>query len=70
MAATAWALTDEGRRKLVDGVFDLDTDVFKVALHLVASNIGPASTSRGLPCSTKWVVVCLRSARLTIRPPT
>lgn len=45
MAATAWTFTDEGRTKLLDGEFDLDTDAFKVALFLAASDIGAASTT-------------------------
>ncbi len=35
MAAGTWTFTNGGRTKLIDGSFDLDTDLFKVALHLV-----------------------------------
>lgn len=45
MAAGTWTLTNAGRKMLLDGTFDLDSDSFKVALHTSASNIGAASTS-------------------------
>jgi hypothetical protein len=45
MAAGTWTFTDEGRTKLLDGTFDLDTDVFKMALFLSTSNIGASSTT-------------------------
>jgi hypothetical protein len=45
MAAGPWLMTDAGRKKLLDGTFDLDTDSFKCALFLSTSNIGPASTT-------------------------
>ncbi len=45
MAAGAWTFTNEGRTKLLDGTFDLDTDVFKMALFLSTSNIGLTSTT-------------------------
>lgn len=45
MAATAWTLTNEGRTKLLDGTFDLDTDSFKVALFQSTSNIGATNTT-------------------------
>lgn len=45
MAAGAWTFTTEGRTKLLDGTFDIDTDVFKMALLLSTSNIGAASTT-------------------------
>ena len=45
MAAGAWTFTDEGRTKLLDGTFDLDTDTFFMALFLSTSNIGAASTT-------------------------
>jgi len=44
-AAGAWVFTDEGRTKLLDGTFDIDTDSFKSALFLSTSNIGAASTT-------------------------
>ena len=45
MAAGAWTFTNGGRTSLVDGTFDLNTDVFKMALFLSTSNIGAASTT-------------------------
>lgn len=45
MAAGAWTFTDAGRKKLLDGTFDLDTDTFLCALFLSTSNIGAASTT-------------------------
>ena len=45
MAAGAWQFTSEGRTKLLDGTFDLDTDTFLIALFLSTSNIGAASTT-------------------------
>jgi hypothetical protein len=45
MAAGAWTFTDEGRTKLEDGTFDIDTDSWKMALFLSTSNIGAASTT-------------------------
>lgn len=45
MAAGTWTFTNEGRTKLLDGTFDIDTDVFKMALFLSTSNIGAASTT-------------------------
>jgi hypothetical protein len=44
MAAGTWTFTNEGRTKLLDGTFDLDTNAFKMALFLSTSNIGAAST--------------------------
>ncbi len=45
MAAGAWTFTNEGRTKLLDGTFDIDTDAWKMALFLSASNLGAASTT-------------------------
>lgn len=45
MPAGNWTLTNEGRTKLLDGTFDIDSDSWKVALFLSTSNIGPASTT-------------------------
>lgn len=44
-AADAWSFTDVGRTSLLDGTFDLDTDVFKLSLFLSTSDIGAASTT-------------------------
>lgn len=45
MAASAWAFTNGGRTKLLDGTFDIDSDSWKLALFLSTSNIGAASTT-------------------------
>lgn len=45
MAATAWAFTNGGRTKLLDGTFDIDTDSWKMALFLSTSNIAAGSTT-------------------------
>lgn len=44
-APTAWALTDVGRTRLLNGTFDIDSDSYKCALFLAASNIGAGSTT-------------------------
>lgn len=45
MAAGAWVFTNEGRTKLLNGSFDIDSDSWKCALFLSTSNIGAASTT-------------------------
>jgi len=45
MAAGVWTFTAAGRTSLLNGDFDLDTDVFKMALFLSTSNIGADSTT-------------------------
>ena len=45
MAAGTWTLTSEGRTKLLDGTFDIDSDTWKMALFLSTSNIGASSTT-------------------------
>lgn len=45
MGAGTWIFTNVGRTKLLNGVFDLDTDLFKIALFLSTSNIGAGSTT-------------------------
>ena len=45
MAAGAWTFTTEGRTKLLDGTFDIDSDTWKMALFLSTSNIGASSTT-------------------------
>lgn len=45
MAAGTWLFTDAARKKLIDGTFDLDTDAYKVALFLAASDLGPSSVA-------------------------
>lgn len=44
-AAGAWTFTNEGRTKILDGTFDIDTDSWKMALFLSTSNIGAGSTT-------------------------
>lgn len=34
MAAGSWTFTNEGRTKLLDGTFDINSDTYKMALHL------------------------------------
>ena len=43
MAAGAWTFTNGGRTKLLDGTLDLDTDLFKIALHL-STGTQPSAT--------------------------
>lgn len=45
MAAGVWTFPDSARTDLINGTFDTDTDVFKLALFLSTSNIGAASTT-------------------------
>lgn len=45
MAASAWAFTNGGRTKLLDGTFDIDSDTWKMFLALSTSNIGAATTT-------------------------
>lgn len=45
MAASAWAFTNGGRTKLLDGTFDIDSDSWKEGLALSTSNIGAATTT-------------------------
>ena len=44
-AAGAWVFTNGGRTSLIDGLFDIDSDTWKMALFLSTSNIGAASTT-------------------------
>lgn len=44
-APTAWAFTNGGRTKLLDGTFDIDTDTYKMALFLSTSNLAASSTT-------------------------
>ena len=44
-AAGEWTFTSEGRTKLLNGAYDIDTDTWKMALFLSTSNIGAASTT-------------------------
>lgn len=45
MAAGTWTFTNNAKKKLLDGTFDLDTDTFKMALFTSSSDIGASSTS-------------------------
>jgi hypothetical protein len=45
MAASTWSFVNGARTNLINGGFDLDTDSFKMALFLSASNLGLASTT-------------------------
>ena len=45
MAAGSWVFTDTGRTSLLDGTFDIDSDIYKMALFLSTSNLGAASTT-------------------------
>lgn len=44
-AAGAWTFTNGGRTSLIDGLFDINSDTWKMALFLSTSNIGAASTT-------------------------
>jgi len=44
-AAGAWVMTSEGRTKLQDVTFDIDSDTWKMLLVLSTSDIGAASTT-------------------------
>src|SRR5918999_311229 len=45
MAAGQWQFTNAGRQKFFNGIFDIDSDTFKMALFLSTSNIGAGSTT-------------------------
>ena len=45
MAAGSWTFTNGTRKSLIDGTFDLDSDVFKCALVTSSSNISATSTT-------------------------
>ncbi len=44
MAAGAWTFTNTGRTSLLNGTFDLDSDTWKMALHL-STGTQPAATT-------------------------
>lgn len=44
-AAGAWTFTNTGLTKLQTGIFDIDSDTYKMALFLSTSNLGVASTT-------------------------
>ena len=45
MAAGAWTFTNAGRTNILDALFDVDSDTFKMALFTSASNLGASSTT-------------------------
>jgi len=45
MAAGAWTFTSAGRTNILDALFDVDTDTFKMALFTSSSNLGAGSTT-------------------------
>ena len=52
MAAGTWTFPDASRTYLLNGTMDLDTDLFKVALHLVSGTQPGASTTTWAGLST------------------
>lgn len=45
MAAGAWTFTNAGRTNILDALFDVDSDTYKMALFLSTSNLGAGSTT-------------------------
>jgi len=45
MAAGAWTFTNAGRTNILDALFDVDSDSYKMALFTNASNLGSGSTT-------------------------
>ena len=45
MAAGAWTFTNAGRTNILDALFDVDSDTYKMALYTSASNLGAGSTT-------------------------
>src|SRR5512147_1749210 len=45
MAAGAWTFTNAGRTNILDALFDVDSDTYKMALFTSASNLGSGSTT-------------------------
>src|SRR3990167_2687183 len=52
MAAGAWTFTDVSRTRMLNGTFDMDTDLFKGALHLVTGTQPGAGTTTWAGLST------------------
>jgi len=52
MAAGNWVFTDASRTSLLDGTWDLDTDLFKIALHLSTGTQPGAATTAWSGLST------------------
>jgi hypothetical protein len=45
MAAGPWTFTNAGRTNILDALFDVDSDSYKMALFQSTSNLGAASTT-------------------------
>ncbi len=45
MAAGTWTFTNTGRTSLITGVFDIDSDTWKMALFVETSNLALATTT-------------------------
>ena len=45
MAAGAWTFTSAGRANILDALFDVDSDTYKMALFTSASNLSASSTT-------------------------
>src|SRR3989304_10397480 len=52
MAAGAWTFPDGARTRMLNGAWDFDTDLFKIALHLVSGTQPGASTTTWAGLST------------------
>jgi len=52
LAAGPWVFTDISRTKLLDGTFDIDTDTWKMALHLSSGTQPSSSTTTWAGLST------------------
>src|SRR3972149_4264548 len=52
MAAGAWTFPDGARTRMLNGAWDFDTDLFKVALHLVSGTQPGAGTTTWAGLST------------------
>src|SRR3990167_94191 len=52
MAAGNWVFTDGARTRLLNGTWDLDTDLFKIALHLSTGTQPGAGTTAWSGLST------------------
>src|SRR3990172_4639201 len=52
MAAGNWTFTDQSRTDLLNGTWDLDTDLFKIALHLSTGTQPGAGTTTWAGLST------------------
>ena len=55
MAAGAWVFTDAGRTNLLNGTFDIDDDIWKMALHTSSGTQPGAATTLWSGLSTSEV---------------